>query len=198
MGVVVAVLLIILTLGMMWATQGLRTRALRSVKSKERARVQARRHLVQGTQLLGRSKPRRAAIEADKAISFDPKDAASYILKAYALERQGHTGSALRSLNTALSLPAVKSLSPSEKAEALVKRADVVLAGSPGRKRRLEVALGDLNASLAIYPDNARAYYLLGRCYERKGLKAEARQAFQTALRIDPSFRDANQGFSCL
>jgi Tfp pilus assembly protein PilF len=198
MEIVVAGLLIILTLGLMWATQGLRTRLLRSIKSKERAREQARRHLVQGTRLLGRSKPREAAVEADKAISFYPKDAASHILKAFALERQGHVGSALRSLNTALSLPVVKSLSLSEKAEALVKRADVVLAGSPGGKRRLEVALGDLHASLAINPDNAKAYYLLGRCYERKGLKAEARQAFEAALRIDPSYRDANQAFSRL
>jgi len=198
MEVVLAGLVIILTLGLMWATQGLRTGLLRSIKSKEKARVQARRHLVQGTQLLGRSKPREAAVEADKAISFDPKDAASHILKAFALERQGHNGSALRSLNTALSLPAVKSLSPSEKAEALVKRADVVLAGSTGGKRRLEVALGDLHASLAINPDNVKAHCLLGWYYERKGLKAEARQAFQAALRIDPSSRDANQALSRL
>lgn len=191
-------LLIILSLGLMWATQGLRTAHLRSVKSKERVRVQARRHLEQGTQLLGRSKARKAAVEADKAISLDPKDAASHILKAFALERQGHMGSARRSLNTALSPPVVKSLSLSEKAEALVKRADLVLAGSPGGKRRLEVALGDLHASLAIKPDNAKAYCLLGTCYERKGLKAEALQAFQAALRIDPSSRDANHAFSRL
>eukprot|EP01018_Ginkgo_biloba_P023293 Gb_30395 [translate_table: standard] len=192
MELVVAGFLLVLGLGLMWAMQGLRTGQMRSSRSKDRARVQARRHFVQGTQLLGRSKPKEASLEADKAISFDPKDAASHILKAFALERQGHMGAALRCLNTALSPSVVKSLSVSEKAEALVKRAEVALAISSGGKRRLEHALNDLRASLAINPNNVKAQSLLDKCYERKGLHSEAPQAFEDAVKGNPSSQEAN------
>ncbi|GLJ16477.1 hypothetical protein SUGI_0281110 [Cryptomeria japonica] len=191
-----AVLIIVLAIGLMGASHGLRTGMLRSSRKRERTRVQGRRHLDQGTQLLNRAKSKEAALEADKAISLDPKDAASHLLKAFALERQGHMVAALRSLNTALWPPLAKSLSPSEIAEALLKRAEIAVGMKS--KRRLDTSLADLNASLAINPGNVKTHCLLGRCYEMKGLRDEARQAFRAAAAIDPESREINQAVSRL
>lgn len=200
MELLVAGLLIVLAVGLMGASQGLRAAGMiRSSQKKERVRLQTRRHLLHGTQLLNRSKPKAAALEADKALAMDPRDAASHVLKALALERQGHMAAALRSLNTALKPPMAKTLGPSEKAQALVKRAEIAVNGGFSRvKRRLDLALGDLHASLAINPENVKAHCLMGRCYEQKGLRAEAVQAYQAALRVDPSSQEADEGLSHL
>lgn len=40
-------------------------------------------------------------------------------------------------------------------------------------------------------PQNKHAYYRMGQLYAKAGQKAEARAAFQSALKLDPGFKDA-------
>ena len=40
-------------------------------------------------------------------------------------------------------------------------------------------------------PQNQHAYYRMGQLYAKSGQKAEARAAFQSALKLDPGFKDA-------
>lgn len=164
-----------------------------------RSGLQAKRHFVLGAQLLSqarsssdRSLAERAAAEADKAISLDPRDAASYILKALALELQGFRTSALQSLDAALSPLAVKSLSDGERGDALFKRAELRVAAGVGG------AVEDLVESVRLKGDSVKAYGLLGECYEKKGLKDEARKAYENALGIQPNYEPARDGLARL
>ncbi|KAL7085428.1 hypothetical protein ACP275_14G281700 [Erythranthe tilingii] len=159
-----------------------------------RSNLQARRHFVIGAQLLSqarsssssdvRSLAERAAAEADKAIALDPKEAASHILKALALELLGYKTSALDSLDAALSPLAAKSLSDEERGDALFKRAELRVAVDGGGGAAVE----DLVESVRLKGDNAKAYGLLGECYEKKGLIDEAQKAYENALRLQPDY----------
>ncbi|KAL8030192.1 hypothetical protein ABFX02_14G272000 [Erythranthe guttata] len=158
-----------------------------------RSNLQARRHFVIGAQLLSqarssssdvRSLAERAAAEADKAIALDPKEAASHILKALALELLGFKTSALDSLDAALSPLAAKSLSDEERGDALFKRAELRAAVDGGGGAAVE----DLVESVRLKGDNAKAYGLLGECYEKKGLIDEAQKAYENALRVQPDY----------
>ncbi|KAL9143968.1 hypothetical protein ABFS82_14G268700 [Erythranthe guttata] len=158
-----------------------------------RSNLQARRHFVIGAQLLSqarssssdfRSLAERAAAEADKAIALDPKEAASHILKALALELLGFKTSALDSLDAALSPLAAKSLSDEERGNALFKRAELRAAVDGGGGAAVE----DLVESVRLKGDNAKAYGLLGECYEKKGLIDEAQKAYENALRVQPDY----------
>ncbi|GER47796.1 tetratricopeptide repeat protein [Striga asiatica] len=162
-----------------------------------RSNLDARRHFVLGAQLLSQARSStsdavslagRAEAEANRAIALDPKDAASHILRALALDLQGLRTSALVSLDAALSPPAVRSLSDAERGDALFKRAELKVALGGGG------ALQDLVESVKLRGDNERAYGLLGECYEKNGLREEAQKAYEDALRIKPNYdfaRDA-------
>lgn len=124
------------------------------IRFRNRAELQAKRHFVIGAQLLAQARSskskssasslaKEAEAEADKAISFDHKDAASHILKALALDLQGFKTSALETLDLALSKPAVKSLTEKEKGDALFKRAEVKMSMNR-RGGRVDSAVDDL------------------------------------------------------
>lgn len=172
-----------------------------------RANLQAKRHFVRGAQLLSQARSskdrsrssslaKEAESEAEKAIHLDPKDAAAHILKALALELQGFKTSAIDSIDVALSPLAVKSLSELERGDALHKRAELKL--SVNRHGRVDSVVQDLVESVRLNNDNAKAFGLLAECYEKKGLKEEAKKAYEDALKVQPSYNVAQEALDRL
>ncbi|XP_061345714.1 uncharacterized protein LOC133291471 [Gastrolobium bilobum] len=168
---------------------------------RNRADIQAKRHFVQGAQLLARARSsksrtlaKEAIAEAERAISLDPRDAANYLLKALVLDFQGFRTSALDSLDVALSPLAAKSLTDAERGDALLKRAELKLGTTTHRaNNRVDSAIADLNESVKLSANNARAFCVLGECYEKKKMNDDARKAYHDALQLDPQLRVAQQ-----
>ncbi|XP_076955269.1 uncharacterized protein LOC143630047 [Bidens hawaiensis] len=168
---------------------------LTKFRHKNRSSHAAKRHFIVGAQLLAKSRSttnhtasiklaKQAADEADKSIALDPNDAASHILKALALDAQGFATSAVEALDVALSPVTVKSLSYAERADALLKRAQIKVKGS--KRGRVDSTIEDLVESVKLKGDNATPYRLLGECYEKKAMVDEAVGAYERAVRIDP------------
>lgn len=196
-----------LTLGIFLAIYNLPKKAFTKLRSSNRATVQSNRHFLIGAQLLSRARSTRhrsaaaslakdAVAEADKALALQPKDPAAHILKALAQDLMGHRTSAIKSLDAALSPPAVKLLSDREKADALVKRAELQMAVN--RRRRVDSAVSDLVEAVGLTRDNATAFCLLGQCYELKGMRDEALDAFERALQVEPESDLAREGLARL
>ncbi|KAF5183049.1 Tetratricopeptide repeat (TPR)-like superfamily protein [Thalictrum thalictroides] len=199
--------LLILGIGMVFAMHSIPKQLLTKIRFRGRANAQAKRHFVQGAQFLARARSasnrnstinlaKDATNEADKAILIDPKDAAAHILKALALDLQGHQTSALKSLDIALSPPAVKSLSDRERGDSLFKRAELQIAVN--RKRRVDSAIDDLLEAVKLNSENFKAFCLLGQCYEQKGMKIEAKQAYLEANKVEPSSTVAHEALDRL
>ncbi|GMH06660.1 hypothetical protein Nepgr_008500 [Nepenthes gracilis] len=179
---------------------------------RNKSKYEAKRRFVLGARLLAQAKSsddltlaRSAEAEVQAAIDLDPSDAAAHILKALALEFQGFKTSALSSVDVALSPLAVKSLSDEERSNALLKRAELRLEVS--RLARLRDDSEDLNSAaieedlreaVRLQPENAKAWCLLGDCREAKGMREEARAAFEEAIKADPDCKTATQGLDRL
>ncbi|KAL6987461.1 hypothetical protein U1Q18_013209 [Sarracenia purpurea var. burkii] len=118
---------------------------------------EAKRHFVQGAQLLAQAQlqsrsatdksvvaslAKFVAEESNCAITLNPKDAAAHIFKALSLDLQGFKASALDSLNVTLSPMAAKTLSNEERRDALLKRAE--LEAAMGQIERVDSAIADL------------------------------------------------------
>ena len=198
-----------------WIAQSLSKRIFGASRSRGRKKSLASRHFIKGAQLLARSRSlsisarnasnnpearslaKEANREADLAISMDPLDAASYVLKALALDQQGLGHEALRSMDIALSPEIAPSLSPSELADALIKRGDLLLAtfkGGGGRKKLLAAAISDFERSLQISPDNPKVLCMLGMAQEKSRMFANAESSYERALGLDPELDDARAG----
>nr|GLL18345.1 uncharacterized protein LOC109149191 [Ipomoea trifida] len=199
--------LILLTLFMFLLMHNVPQKFFSKLRLRNRADIQAKRHFIQGAQLLAQAKAAKdrstttklaksAESEADAAIAMDPKDAAAHILKALALEVLGFKTSALDAIDAALSPTVAKSLSDPERADALFKRAELRLAAS--RRGRVDSAVEDLVESVRLKGDNAKALCLLGDCYKRKGLKNEAQKAYEDALKAQPNYTVAREALNRL
>ncbi|CAK7347271.1 unnamed protein product [Dovyalis caffra] len=195
--------LILVGVFMFLAMHNIPQKFLSKLRYRNRADLQAKRHFVRGAQFLSQARSpsnsrstttslaKQAEDEANKAISLDPKDAASHILKALSLDLQGYRTSALESINVALSPLAVKSLSESEKGDALFKRAELAMGMS--RRGRVDSAIEDLTQAVKLNKDNGKAFCLLGECYEVKKMKDEAKEAYEEALRLQPELALAKE-----
>ncbi|KAJ7965832.1 Tetratricopeptide repeat like superfamily protein [Quillaja saponaria] len=175
------------------------------LRIRNRGSAQAKRHFVLGAQLLAQARAAKtrsstnsladkALVEAEKAITLDPKDAAAYLLKALVLDLQGFRTSALDSLDMAFSPLAVKSLSETEKGDALFKRAELKMAID--KQIRVDSALADLTDAVKLSTDNAKAFCLLGECYEVKKMREEAMKAYEEALRVEPQLAAAQEALN--
>ncbi|KAE8715839.1 Detected protein of confused Function [Hibiscus syriacus] len=189
--------IILVTIFMFLAMHDIPQKIFTKIRYRNRAGYQAKRHFVLGAQLLAQARSsesrsstaslaQKAESEADKAISLDPKDAASYILKALALDLQGFKSSALDSLDVAVSPLASKSLTDKERGDALFKRAELKMSMNR-RGSHVDSAIDDLTKAVELLGDNARAFCLLGDCYESKKMITEAMAAFQEALKLEPT-----------
>ncbi|KAK9678848.1 hypothetical protein RND81_11G236800 [Saponaria officinalis] len=197
-----------LTLGIFLIIYNFPKKTLTKLRSNNRASIQTNRHFLQGAHLLSRARSTRnkatsatladaALAEADKALAIQPKNAAAHILRGLVLDFLGRRAAALRSLDMALTTPAVKTLSEREKGDALVKRAEIQMAVN--KRRRVDSAMTDLIEAVGLTRDNSKAYSLLGQCYEIKGVKdEEAVKAFSRALELDPLCDSARQGLARL
>jgi len=178
---------------------GIPQKFLAKLRIRNRTGIKAKRHFVRGAQLLTQARSSKnksrsainnlaneALAEAEKAIELDPKDAASYLLKAMVLDLQGFRTSALESLDAALSPLAAGSLAEGERGDALFKRAELKLATS--ERGRVDSALADLTESVILSPKNAKAWCALGECYEGKKMEEEAKKAYKEALELEPQF----------
>lgn len=165
--------------------------------------VQAKRHFVQGAQLLAQARrsnspslAKQALAEAEKAIALDPKDAASHLLKSMALDLQGFRTNALEALDAALSPLAAGSLAADERGDALLKRAELKIALS--ERKVVDSALADLTESVKLSPRNPRAWCMLGECYEGNEMGEEAKKAYKEALQLEPQLNVAQEALSRL
>lgn len=198
--------IMLVTVFMFLAMHDIPQRFLSKLRFRGRKGLRAKQHFVRGAQLLGqaRSAPSRsaasslakdAAAEADRAILLDPRDAASHILKALALDLQGFRTSALDSLDVALSPLASRSLSDRERGDALLRRAELKFALS--RRGRVDSAIDDLTVAVKL-SCGAKALLLLGQCHEAKKSKEEAVKAYQEALEMEPTLAAAREALDRL
>ncbi|KAJ8762478.1 hypothetical protein K2173_007917 [Erythroxylum novogranatense] len=188
--------LFLLVVFMFLAAHNVPQKILTKFRYRNRATFQAKRHFVRGAQLLSQARSpansrsaasslaKQAEEEAEKAIRLDPKDAAAHILKALTLDFQGFKTSALESLDVALSPLAAKSLSDRERGDALFKRAELTM--EMNRRGRVDSAVNDLTQAVKLNPESAKAFNLLGKCYESKNMKEEAEKAYEMARKVKP------------
>ncbi|XVF17374.1 hypothetical protein REPUB_Repub10bG0116000 [Reevesia pubescens] len=211
MEIFIQVAILLLTLAILFAVQYIPKKTVTTHRTDHRATTQTQRHLTRATHLLSRAKSnphkdqsqtlaKTAIAEIEMALSLSPKDPTPHVLKSLALDLLGHKGSALRSIDLALASPRVKSLSERERVEAMLRRAELKLAVN--RRRRVDSAVTDLEEAVRVSDEESevktRALCLLGECYEFKGLKEEAKKAFEEVLKMEPGSSLAHQGLERL
>jgi len=199
--------ILILTLSLFFIMHTIRTQTAQA-RTRDPARNKNRqsepnRHLTQASRHLARARStshralhaKSALTETDKALSIWPRDPWAHILRAQSLDLMGHRTAAIKSLDTALSSPAARSLSAVERADALVRRAEMKVGVN--RRRRVESAMEDLVAAVELdgrKGDEWEVMCLLGKCYEWKGMKEEAKDTFQKVLQLHPRSEEARNG----
>ncbi|RDX91884.1 hypothetical protein CR513_26059, partial [Mucuna pruriens] len=197
--------ILILTLSLFFVMHNIRsqTTQLRNRNRNKNQQHEPNRHLAQASRHLARARSishraqhaKSALVEIDQALSIWPRDPRAHILRAQALQFMNHRAAAIKSFDAALSLPAAKSLSTAERANALVRRAEMKVAVN--RRRRVDSAIEDLVDAVGIsggQGSELEALCLLGKCYEWKGMKDEAKDAFQKVLEVEPDSVEARSG----
>ncbi|KAL4365669.1 hypothetical protein AHAS_Ahas07G0129200 [Arachis hypogaea] len=201
--VVLQILLVVLMAFSFYFIHDAPKKLFSTLRNRNQAHVQANHHFVRGAQILAkaRASPSRSSAsslakqaqdEARQAIALDPTDAAAHLLIALALDLRGLSAAAIDSLDAALSPALARSLSDGERADALVKRAELRMTMGPGQRGRADPAMADLQEALRISPKNAKALFLLGKYYEGKKMEKEAIEAYMEALKAEPQLRTSS------
>ncbi|XP_058774364.1 uncharacterized protein LOC131648641 [Vicia villosa] len=198
-----------LTLSLLFLMNYLRNHKTQS-KTRTRNKIrqpEPNRHLNQASRHLNRAgsttnkthHAKNALSEADQALAITPRDPSVHILRARALYLMNHGTSAIKSIDTALSLPAAKFLPPEQRADVLVFRAEMKLRLN--RKRRVESAMEDVEEAIRVSGeegDNSEALCLLGKCYEWKEMREEAKNVYRKVLEVEPDSVEARIGLKRL
>jgi Flp pilus assembly protein TadD len=66
------------------------------------------------------------------------------------------------------------------------------------RRGRVEPAIQDLTEAVKLNKDNAKAFCLLGECYEANKMIEEAKEAYEEALRLQPELASAKEKLDLL
>ncbi|CAN1165329.1 hypothetical protein LINPERPRIM_LOCUS33683 [Linum perenne] len=197
-----------LTIAMFLSIQYLSKLFISKQRAKNRTSVQSNRHFIQGYQLLARARSaahnssqsqtlaKQALTEAESAACLSPKDPAPLILKSVVLDFLGHKASALKAIDSALTLPQGKALQGKERGDALVKRGELKIAVN--KRRRLDSAIEDLKEAVDCGGGGEKGFCLLGQCYEWKGLIDDAKWAFSEALKVQPTSKLAREALDRL
>lgn len=84
----------------------------------------------------------------------------------------------------------------------MVRRAELKLAVN--KRRRVDSAVKDLEEAVRMSDEEGgaevktKAFCLLGECYEFKGMREEARKAFEDAIKLEPGPSLARQSLNRL
>jgi len=62
-----------------------------------------------------------------------------------------------------------------------------------GSKEELDIAIAEYKKAIENKPDFGDAYFGLGLAYYRKGLKKEAKEAFENYLRLNPDAEERGE-----
>ncbi|MCO5612487.1 hypothetical protein L7F22_066755 [Adiantum nelumboides] len=191
-----------------WIAQSMGRKFLGPPRDPAKKKALARQHFNKAAQLLEKSHSstgtpesltlaKDAHSEIDKAIGLDPEDVSFHVLKSYALEQEGFLPGAIESLNIALSDNMANGMTPSEKGDALLRRASFLLSSSKGRQN-VDAAISDLQKCLLITPDSPKVLCKLGLCHERNKSFADAERIYMHVLTLDFKSQEARAGLKRL
>lgn len=128
-----------------------------------------------------------AAIEAcTRAIQANPRDAISYVNRAYEYLQKGDYARSLADYSKAIELDPSRADAYQGRAWAYLKM------GKPDQ------ALPDASKALEIKPRDARALDTRGHIYEALGRRQEAIADFRGALAIEPRMQGSREGLQRL
>lgn len=198
--IILQVATLILTIAVFYTIFYLSKQSLSRIRTKTRTAAQTNRHLTQAATYLARArtatldKPKsqnlakHALEEVQTAVSLSPREPQPHVVKSHILEFMGHENSALKSIDSAIKLPRVKSFARRERGDLLAKRAELKM--KVNKKRLIDSAIEDLKEAVKLRGGecDSRVYTLLSQCHELKRLKGEKskRRAIEDGSRVQP------------
>lgn len=158
---------------------------------------EAAEHYRAGYQLLQAQNFRNATLEFERAVAADSTYGDAFYALGKSYKALGDFDKAIKALEAAgrqtLSQPSAKERLPAELSEAYQKSAAKLF-----EQRKYQEAVAGFEKSLAINPNNAKAHYALGVCYNRMRNTEAARRAYTKAIEVDPSYAKAHKALGDL
>ena len=169
-------------LGMIYKDQGKSDQAIGAFQSA----VERNPDLVEAWVILGdlldRKKDPTAIQYFDNAIKVDPKNVSAWHAKAYYLQNNNRMDEALQIYKQIHTLDA-------QYPEAYLNSTILYLYMDS-----LDQAMKEISILIQIDPANPAAWFYKGKTHHLKGQDAEAKAAYEQALRLDPEYAQAKDG----